>query len=61
MLVKINLGWHTHYIMAMSMSGAVRTCVTHDSAASKSDVTAVNQHLEKLWETGSGNCQEHCA
>lgn len=61
MLVKINLGWHTDYIMAMSMSGAVRTCVTHDSAASKSDVTALEQHLEKLWESGRGNCQEHFA
>lgn len=61
MLVKINLGWHTDYIMATSMSGAVRTCVTHDSAASKAAVTAAEQHSEKLWDTGKRNCQEHCA
>lgn len=43
MLVKINLGWHTDYIMAMSMSGAVRTCVTQASAAPKSDVSSGRQ------------------
>lgn len=48
MPVKINLGWHTDHMMAMPMSGAVRTCVTHDSVPSKSDVTAAEQHLEKL-------------
>lgn len=53
-LVKINVGWHPDYIMAMSMSGAVRTCVTHHSAASKSDVTAVEQHLEKLGRQEAG-------
>lgn len=57
-LVRINLWWHRDYIMTMSMSGAVKTCVTHDSAASESDViTALREALrEKKQELPRALC-----